>query len=52
MAARATTVRKDVRELGQKAIQKRADDRAADYAPAMREMQAAGATSLRAIAAA
>ena len=37
---RNLTVGEDVRELGQKAIQKRADDRAADYAPAIRELQA------------
>jgi len=50
--ARNLTVAEDIRELGQKAIQKRADDRAADYAGTIAELQAAGATSLRAIAAA
>jgi DNA invertase Pin-like site-specific DNA recombinase len=49
---RTLAVREDVRELGQKAIQKRAAARAADYAPTIRELQAVGATSLRAIAAA
>jgi DNA invertase Pin-like site-specific DNA recombinase len=49
--ARTVTVADDVRELGQKAIQERANARAADYAPAIAELRSAGATSLRAIAA-
>jgi DNA invertase Pin-like site-specific DNA recombinase len=40
------------RALSAKALQERADARAADIGPTIRELQAAGATSLRAIAAA
>jgi hypothetical protein len=44
-------IAEDVRELGRKAIQKRAADKAADYAPVIRKLQAAGTRSLRGIAA-
>jgi hypothetical protein len=40
-----------MRKAGRAAIQKRANDRAADLMPTITELQAAGATSLRAIAA-
>jgi DNA invertase Pin-like site-specific DNA recombinase len=39
------------RAAGTRALQERADGRAADIAPTIRTLQAAGATSLRAIAA-
>jgi DNA invertase Pin-like site-specific DNA recombinase len=47
---RGTTIPKSALEAASKAIKKRADARAADLAPTIAELQAAGATSLRAIA--
>jgi DNA invertase Pin-like site-specific DNA recombinase len=46
-----TTISKRMHKAGQRAIQKRANDRAADLMPTITELQATGATSLRAIAA-
>jgi Recombinase len=40
-----------VRALAAKAVRRRADERAADVMPTIRELQRSGATSLRAIAA-
>jgi DNA invertase Pin-like site-specific DNA recombinase len=48
---RGTTISKAMRKASAEAIAKLADDRAADLAPTIAELQAAGATSLRAIAA-
>jgi DNA invertase Pin-like site-specific DNA recombinase len=48
---RGTTMTKAMRRAATAAIVKRADDRAADLAPTIAELQANGATSLRAIAA-
>jgi DNA invertase Pin-like site-specific DNA recombinase len=42
----------EMRAMSTKALQKRANDRAADVAPTIKQLQAGGATSLRAIAAA
>jgi DNA invertase Pin-like site-specific DNA recombinase len=47
---RGTTIPPSALEAASKAIKKRADARAADLAPTIAELQAAGATSLRAIA--
>jgi DNA invertase Pin-like site-specific DNA recombinase len=46
------TITTEIQALGSAAVGKRADDRAADIAPTIAQLQAAGATSLRAIAAA
>jgi DNA invertase Pin-like site-specific DNA recombinase len=48
---RGTTMTKAMRKAASEAITKRAKARAADLAPTINELQAAGATSLRAIAA-
>jgi DNA invertase Pin-like site-specific DNA recombinase len=48
---RGTTITKAMHKAGQAAIAKRVDARAADLMPTIAELQAAGATSLRAIAA-
>jgi DNA invertase Pin-like site-specific DNA recombinase len=48
---RGTTISKAMRKASAEAVAKRADDRAADLGPIIAELQAAGATSLRAIAA-
>jgi hypothetical protein len=42
---------KRVRQMGTEALQERAASKAADLAPIIRELQAGGAESLRAIAA-
>ena len=48
---RGTTITKAMRKAAIAAIEKRVDARAADLMPMMAELQAGGATSLRAIAA-
>jgi hypothetical protein len=48
---RGTTMTKAMRRAASEAITKRAKERAVDLAPTIAELQAAGATSLRAIAA-
>jgi DNA invertase Pin-like site-specific DNA recombinase len=48
---RGTTISKAMRKASAEAVAKRADARAADLMPTIAELQAAGATSLRAIAA-
>jgi DNA invertase Pin-like site-specific DNA recombinase len=48
---RGTTITKAMRKAALDAVAKRVDDRAADLAPTITELQAGGATSLRAIAA-
>jgi DNA invertase Pin-like site-specific DNA recombinase len=48
---RGTTVTRAMRKAAAEAVAKRTDARAADLAPTIAELQAAGATSLRAIAA-
>src|SRR5215471_12766625 len=48
---RGTTITKAMRKAAKAAIEKRVDARAADLMPTIAELQAAGATSLRAIAA-
>jgi DNA invertase Pin-like site-specific DNA recombinase len=48
---RGTTITKAMRKAAMAAIEKRADDRAADLMPTISELQAGGAMSLRAIAA-
>jgi DNA invertase Pin-like site-specific DNA recombinase len=48
---RGTTISKAMRKASAEAVVKRADDRAADLMPMIAELQATGATSLRAIAA-
>jgi DNA invertase Pin-like site-specific DNA recombinase len=48
---RGTTISKAMRAAALEAVAKRTDARAADLAPTIAELQAAGATSLRAIAA-
>lgn len=49
---RSTRLTDEARAMGREVVAKRAADKAADYAPVIRELQAAGTTSLRAIAAA
>ncbi len=48
---RSTRLTDEARAMGRQAVQKRVADKAADYAPVIRELQAAGPMSLRAIAA-
>jgi DNA invertase Pin-like site-specific DNA recombinase len=48
---RGTTLTKAMRKAASETLEKRADARAADLAPIITELQASGATSLRAIAA-
>ena len=48
---RGTTMTKVMRKAAAEAVARRTDARAADLAPTITEIQAAGATSLRAIAA-
>src|SRR5262249_45085930 len=48
---RGTTITKAMRKAATAALQKRANDRAADLLPTIKELHASGATSLRAIAA-
>jgi len=49
---RSTKLTNEARAMGRSVIVKRATDKAADYAPVIRELQAAGITSLAGIAAA
>jgi DNA invertase Pin-like site-specific DNA recombinase len=49
---RSTKLTDDARSMGRNVITKRATEKAADYAPVIREIQAAGVTSLAGIAAA
>jgi hypothetical protein len=49
---RSTKLTDEARALGRSVIAKRAVDKAADYAPVIREIQATGVTSLTGIAAA
>ena len=51
MIANAVMPRKKARAMGVQALRSRADAKAADLAPIIKELRAAGKTSLRAIAA-